>query len=65
MEQITYKHIYDLITDAKKQGLIPIEISVGQDVQTQNCAFNSILGIYELLPVYDYTITIRLREQNQ
>lgn len=63
MAQITYKNIYDLITDAKKQGLIPIEISVGQDVQTPNCAFNYILGIYELLPVRDYTITIRLREQ--
>lgn len=63
MAQITYKNIYDLITDAKKQGLIPIEISVGQDVQTPNCAFNSILGIYELLQVRDYTITIRLREQ--
>jgi len=63
MAQITYKHIYDLITDAKKQGLIPIEISVCQDVQTPDYAFNSKLGICELFPVYDYTITIRLREQ--
>lgn len=63
MAQITYKNIYDLITNAKKKGLIPIEISVGQDVQTPDCAFNSRLGICELLPVYDYTITIRLIEQ--
>ena len=65
MAQITYKNIYDLITDAKGQGLIPIEMSVCQDVQTPDYSFNSILGICELLPVYDYTITIRLREQNQ
>lgn len=65
MAQITYKNIYDLITDAKKQGLIPIGISVNQDVQTPDCAFNSKLGIYELLPVNDFTITIRLREQNR
>lgn len=65
MPQITYKNIYDLFTDAKKQGLIPIEMSVCQDVQTPDVAFNSMLGICELLPVWDYTITIRLREQNQ
>ena len=34
MARITYKNIYDLITDAKKQGLIPIEMSLCQDVQT-------------------------------
>lgn len=63
MAQITYKSIYDLITDAKGQGLIPIEMSVCQDVQTPDVSFNSKLGICELLPVCDYTITIRLREQ--
>lgn len=65
MAQITYENIYILISNAKKQGLIPIEMSVCQDVQTPDCSFNSILGIFELLPVNDYTITIRLREQNQ
>lgn len=63
MAQITYKNIYDLITDAKKQGLIPIEMSVCQDVQTPDYSFNSKLGICELLPLNYYSITIRLREQ--
>lgn len=63
MAQITYKNIYDLITNAKKQGLIPIEMSLCQDVQTPECCFNSKLGIFELLPLSDYFITIRLREQ--
>lgn len=65
MAQITYKNIYDLITQVKNNGLTPIEMSVCQDVQTPDVAFNSMLGICELLPVWDYTITIRLREQNQ
>lgn len=63
MERITYKNIYDLITDAEKQKLIPIEVSVCQEVQTPDCSFNSKLGICELLPLNDYSITIRLREQ--
>lgn len=63
MARITYKNIYDLITDAKKQGLIPIEMSLCQDVQTPDYSFTSQLGICQLLPLNDYTITIRLREQ--
>ena len=63
MAQITYKNIYDLITDAKKQGLIPIEISVGQDVQTPNCAYNQLFGYYELCPIREHILTIRFREQ--
>ena len=62
MAQITYKNIYDLITKVKNNGLAPIEMSVCQDIQTPDYAFNSKLGICELLPLNDYTITIRLRE---
>lgn len=63
MAQITYKHIYDLITDAKQRGLIPIELEIKENLQTPNCVFNQLTGVFEICPIREPTITIRFREQ--
>lgn len=63
MAQITYKNIYDLITSVKNNGLTPIEISFDENIQAPYCAYNQLLGYYELCPIREPILTIRFREQ--
>lgn len=63
MAQITYKHIYDLITEAKNNGLTPIELSFDENIQAPDCVYNHRLGYYELCPIREPIITIRFREK--
>lgn len=63
MEQITYKNIYDLITEIKNNRFTPIEISIDENIESPDCVYNHRLEYYELCPIRERILTIRFREQ--
>lgn len=68
MAQITYKNIYDLITEAKKQCATPVELTIDENVQLpcldlSICDLNNHIGHFVINPIRDYVVTIRFRQQ--
>lgn len=58
-----YDNLIDIINCARLSGLIPIDVSISQDLEMRNYEFDSELGVHIFRPIQGYVIKIRLSEQ--
>jgi len=59
-----FDYIIDVINDARLKGLTPIEINIKEDVQIPNPYFDEFTKTHTLRNLREYTITIKLKEEN-